>query len=64
MSTINHKKTAEIIRQMKEINISGYDLYMCVCAMNLETTMLMFLVDSLPMSKIEEIVQHKKEDWG
>lgn len=64
MKVINHKKTPEILRQMKEIDISGFDLYMCVCAMNLETTMLMFLVDNLPMEKIEEIVQHKKENWG
>lgn len=64
MNIINHKKTPEILQQMKDINISEYDLYMCIKALKLETTMLIMLVDSLPMSKIEEIVQHKKEDWG
>lgn len=64
MNIINHEKTPEILRQMKEIGMSGYDLYICIKALKKEKMILMLLVDSMPMEYIEEVVQHKKEDWG
>ena len=64
MNIINHEKTPEILHQMKDIGISAYDLYTCIKALGKEKMILMILVDSMPMDYIEEVVQHKKEDWG
>ena len=64
MNIINHKKTPEILQQMKDIGISAYDLYTCIKELGKEKMILMILVDSMPMDYIEEVVQHKKEDWG
>lgn len=64
MSIINHQKTPEILQQMKDINISAYDLYTCIKALGNEKMILMLLVDTMPMDYIESVVQHKKEDWG
>jgi|LakMenE18May11ns_1017448.scaffolds.fasta_scaffold9406970_1 hypothetical protein len=64
MNIINHEKTPEILRQMREIGISAYDVYTIINELKLNTSILMLLVDTMPMEKVEEIVQHKKEDWG
>jgi hypothetical protein len=64
MNIINHEKTPEILRQMREIGISAYDVYTIINDLKLNTSILMLLVDTMPMEKVEEIVQHKKEDWG
>lgn len=64
MNIINHEKTPEILQQMKDIGMSAYDLYICIKALNKEKMILMMLVDNMPMDYIEQVVQHKKEDWG
>ena len=64
MNIINHDRTPEIIQQMKDIGMSSIDLHNCIKALGKERMILMLLVDSLPMEYIEEVVQHKKEDWG
>lgn len=64
MNIINHEKTPEILQQMKDIEISAYDLYTCIKALKKENMILMMLVDSMPMDYIEKTIKHKKEDWG
>lgn len=64
MNIINHEKTPEILRQMKDIGMSAYDLYICIKALKKEKMILMLLVDSMDMDYIDKIVKHKKEDWG
>ena len=64
MSIVNHEKTPEILRQMKDINMSAVDIHTCIKAMKMEKMILMLLVDTMDMKYIEEVIQHKKEDWG
>ena len=64
MSVINHEKTPEILRQMKDINMSAVDIHTCIKALGMEKMILMLLVDTMPMDYIDQVVQHKKEDWG
>lgn len=64
MSIINHEKTPEILQQMKNINMSAVDIHTCIKALGKEEMILMLLVDTMPMDYIDQIVQHKKEDWG
>lgn len=64
MSIINHENTPEILRQMKDINMSAVDIHTCIKALGKEKMILMLLVDTMPMDYIEKVIQHKKENWG
>lgn len=64
MNIINHDKTPGILQQMKDIGMSAVDIHTCIKALGKEKMILMLLVDSMDKEYIEEVVQHKKEDWG
>jgi hypothetical protein len=49
---------------MKDINMSAVDIHTCIKALGKEKMILMLLVDTMPMDYIDQVVQHKKEDWG
>lgn len=61
---MSKEKTEALIKQMEDMNIGSYELYLCIKALKREKMILMLLVDNMDMKYIEEVVQHKKEDWG
>jgi hypothetical protein len=61
---MSKEKTEALIKHMEDENIGSYELYLCIKALKMEKTILMLLVDNMDMKYIEEVVQHKKEDWG